>query len=182
MLKNNKSPGNDMVLAEFLKCCKPIFIDDLTLIFNYMIEKKSFPELWTEGIRSAIFKSGSKWICKNYRGVTVLSVFENVFEIATLIRLEFVSEIFEKSDRFNGGFKKGHRPSDNNFIIQGLVQRQLHLGKNLIVVHVDFSQAFDLVNRSILFCKLYRTGYRGRVVETLFDLYKKTSYRIKFRS
>ena len=55
------------------------------------------------------------------------------------------------NDRFNGGFKKGSRTSDNNLIIQGLVQRQLNLGKHLIVIHVDFSSAFDLVNRKIAF-------------------------------
>ena len=51
----------------------------------------------------------------------------------------------------------------------------------MIVIHVDFSSAFDLVNRNILFHKLCKSGYRGRVIETLFDLYKKTYYRVKFR-
>ena len=178
-LKNNKSPGKDGIIGEFLKCCKPMFAKDLTLLFNYIVEQRIFPDHWAEGLRSPIFKSGSKWDCSNYRGITVLSVFEKVFEITILARLEFVSEAFDKGDRYNGGFKKGSRTSDNNFIIQGLVQRQLHLGKSLIVVHVDFSRAFDLVNRNILFFKLYNKGYKGRVIETLFDLYRKTSFRVK---
>ena len=181
-LKNKKSPGNDGVIAEFLKYCKPFFAKDLTLMFNYMIEQRTFPDHWAEGLRSPIFKSGSKFNCTNYRGITVLSVFEKVFEIAILTRLEFFSDVFDKSDRNNGGFKKGSRPSDNNFIIQGLAQRQLHFGKNLIVVHVDFSRAFDLINRSILFYKLHTTGYRGRIIDTLYDLYKKTSYRLKINT
>ena len=109
----------------------------------------------------------------------MLSVFEKVFEIVILNRLEFISEAFNKSDRYNGGFTKGCRTSDNNFIIQGLVQRQLHLGKKLIVIHVDFSRAFDSVNRSILFYKLNKAGFRGRVIDTLFDLYNKTSFCMK---
>ena len=61
----------------------------------------------------------------------------------------------------------------------GLVQRQLNLGRPLIVVHVDFSRAFDLINRNILFYKLYKSGFRGRVIDSLIDLYRKTSYRVK---
>ena len=143
---------------------------------------KHFPENWTEGLRSPIFKSGSRSNCDNYRGITVLPVFEKVFESVILNRLQFVSDAFMKEDRFNGGFKKGSRTSDNNFILQGLVQRQLTLGKNLIVIHVDFSRAFDLVNRNILFYKLHKNGFKGRVIETLLSLYNSTSYRVKLNA
>ena len=47
------------------------------------------------------------------------------------------------------------------------------------MIHVDFSRAFDSVNRNILFYKLNKSGYRGRVISTLFDLYRKTSFRVK---
>ena len=134
-LKLNKAPGYDGVISEFLKFCKPTFCSDLTLLFNYMIVQRHFPDHWAEGVRSPIFKSGSKFNCANYRGITVLSVFEKVFEIVVLSRLEFTSDAFDKMDRYNGGFTKGSRTSDNNFIIHGLVQRQLHLGKQLIVIH-----------------------------------------------
>ena len=80
-LKNNKSPGIDGIPAEFLKTCKSSFIADLTNLFNYIIETREFPRIWTEGIRSPIYKAGSKSDCKNYRGITVLPVFE-VFPVA----------------------------------------------------------------------------------------------------
>ena len=91
-LKNNKSPGYDGVIAEFLKSCKDIFTEDLTVFFNYIMEKRKFPDAWADGLRSPIFKSGSRWKCDNYRGVTVLSVFEKVFEIAVLNRLEYFTK------------------------------------------------------------------------------------------
>ena len=178
-LKNNKSAGPDGIVSEFLKASNSLFTKDLTHIYNYIIEKKQFPNMWAEGLRNPIFKSGSKSDCLNYRGITVLSVFEKVFESISLNRLEFVSEAFKKYDRYNTGFLKGSRTGDNNFVIMGLVQRQLNLGRPLIVIHVDFSRAFDLINRNILFYKLYKSGYRGRVIDTLMDLYRKTSYRVK---
>ena len=66
-------------------------------MFNYMIEHRDFPETWTEGLRSPIFKSGAKLETVNYRGMTVLPIFEKLFEIAVQKRLEFVSEAFKKT-------------------------------------------------------------------------------------
>ena len=44
---------------------------------------------------------------------------------------------------------------------------------------VDFSSAFDLINRHILFQKLIEQGLNGRLIDTLRDLYRKTHFRIK---
>jgi len=50
----------------------------------------------------------------------------------------------------------------------------------LYICFVDFSKAFDLVNRDILFYKIIsKTGWYGRVIDTLRSLYKKTRYRVK---
>ena len=179
LLHNNKSPGIDCIPSEFLKHCRDVFSDDITQMFNYIIEHRDFPETWTEGLRSPIFKSGAKLETANYRGITVLPIFEKLFEIAVQKRLEFVSEAFRKTDRYNGGFLKGSRTTDNLFVLNGLIERQLSMGQFLIVCHVDFTQAFDRVNRNILFYKIRKSGFTGRVIDTLQNLYTKTKYRVK---
>ena len=178
-LHNNKSPGIDCIPSEFLKHCRDIISEDITELFNYIIETREFPETWTEGLRSPIFKSGVKMETCNYRGITVLPIFEKIFEITVQKRLEFVNEAFRKTDRYNGGFLKGSRTTDNLFILNGLIERQLHMGQSLIVCHVDFTQAFDRVNRNILFYKIKKFGCTGRVIDTLQNLYSKTRYRVK---
>ena len=74
-LKNNKSPGCDNIPAEFIRYCKEILLQDLTIIYNYIIESRDFPDIWAEGLRSVIFKAGQRNLVKNYRGITVLSIF-----------------------------------------------------------------------------------------------------------
>ena len=44
---------------------------------------------------------------------------------------------------------------------------------------VDFSKAFDLVNRDILFFKLIKAGWAGKLLDTVRNLYSNTSYRVK---
>ena len=60
-----------------------------------------------------------------------------------------------------------------------MIQRQLILGQSLFVCFVDFSKAFDLVNCHILFFKIMKEGWHGRVIDTLRNLYTKTHFRVK---
>ena len=70
----------------------------------------------------------------------------------------------------------GGLTSDNIFIRYGLIEWQLSLGQPLIVSHIDFSQAFDSVNRNIIFFKVKHSGFTGRVIDTLQNLNVKTRY------
>ena len=66
-LKLKKSPGVDNIPAEFIKACKEELANDLLDVFNYIIEKRDFPDRWTEGIRSAVPKGGSKRSVNDFR-------------------------------------------------------------------------------------------------------------------
>ena len=94
-------------------------------------------------------------------------------------RLAFVNEAFNKTDRYNDGFLCGSRTSDNIFVLNCLVESQLTLGKSLMVCFVDFSKAFDIINRNILLYKLSKNGWTGRVIDTLRNLYAKSHFRVK---
>ena len=68
---------------------------------------------------------------------------------------------------------------DNSFILQALIESQLCLDQNLIICVVDFSRAFDLMNRNILFYKLIQSGLHGRVINNLRNLHSKTFFRVE---
>ena len=156
-LKNNKSPGMDSIPAEFIKTCKSALCPDISLVLNYIIQLQDFPKLWTEG----------------------LPIIEKIFETIVYNRLNFVNEAFNKQDKYNGGFLAGYRTSDNIFILQGIIQRQLCVGSDLVVCFIDFAKAFDLINRHILFYKIMKGGWYGPVIDTMRSLYSKTTFRVK---
>ena len=83
----------------------------------------------TEGLRSVIFKAGQRNLVNNYRGITVHSIFGKIFEILVHFRMTFLNEAFWKVHEFNGGFLRGYRTTDNIFVLNGLVQRQIAMGK-----------------------------------------------------
>ena len=178
-LKNNKSPGIDGIPSEFIKYCKNTLVRDIVLILNYIIEKRQFPVSWSEGVRHMIHKTGNRLCPENYRGITILPIIEKIFELTVYNRLQFANEAFGKIDRNNGGFLQGHRTADNIFVLNGIIQRQLLMGKSLFICYVDFSKAFDLISRHILFYKVMSFGWKGRVIDTLRHLYQNTQFRIK---
>ena len=145
---------------------------------NYIIGLRDFPTSGVEGLRSDIFKCGSRLDAGNYTGITV-PVMEKIFETIVYHKLSFANEAFDKTDKFNGGFLPGCRTADNIFILKGLVQRQLCIGSSLVVCFVDFSKAFDFINRHILFYKIMKGGWHGPVINTLRNLYDELSFRVK---
>ena len=152
-LKNNKAPGVNCIPAEIIKHCKQHLSEQLSHAFNYIADENSktiWPEVWAEGLRSTIFKSGNRGVTHNYRGQIVLPIIEKIFEVAVYRRLSFVNGTFGKIDENNGGYLQGRRTADNIFVLQCLVQRQIVMENYIMVCFVDFSKAFDLVNRNIL--------------------------------
>ena len=178
-LKSNKSPGNDRIPAEFIQECKNILSNTIATVFNHMIEQRDFPDAWSGGIRSAVFKYGKRNVVDNFRGITILPIMEKVFEAVVYRRLAFVNDAFASHDKYNNAFLEENRTSDNLFVLNGLVEKQLTINKCLYVCYIDFSKAFDMVNRTILFYKLVSSGWRGRVIDTFRSLYGKTHFRVK---
>ena len=95
-LKNNKNPGIDSIPAEFVKSYKYTLSSDITLVLNYIIGLCDFPKAWAEGLRSSVFKSGSRLDTDNYRGITILPIIEKIFEIIVYRRLSFANDAFDK--------------------------------------------------------------------------------------
>ena len=108
-----------------------------------------------------------------------MSILEKVFEIVVCNRLTFVNEAFGKIDETNGAYLKRRRTSDNLFVQNGLIERQLILGKSLYICYVDFTKAFDLIYRHILFNKIVNLGWYGKVINIVRNLYSKTYFRVK---
>ena len=68
-LKTNKTLGLDSIPVEFIKASSHVLSPTIATVFNYIIEHRDFPETWSCGTRSAIFKSGKRNSVDNFRGL-----------------------------------------------------------------------------------------------------------------
>ena len=59
---------------------------------------------------------------------------EKIFETAVYRRLSFVNEAFEEIDKYNGGVLHDSLTSNDLFVLNGLIDKQLVLGNHNLYV------------------------------------------------
>ena len=67
------------IRAEFIKTCKSALCPDISLVLNCITQLQDFPKLWTEGLRTAVLKSGCRLNTGNYRGITIVPIIEKKY-------------------------------------------------------------------------------------------------------
>ena len=179
-LKSGKASGSDGIAIEFLKCARDYIVPCLTSLFNVILTSGEYPSSWAEGIINPIHKSGSKDDPDHYRKITVMVAVGKVFEAVLLNRLEFKNEALNHDDTYQFGFKKNCRTTDNLFLLQSIIEKQKFKKQPLYVCFVDFTKAFDYVNRQALFYKLLKRGVQGNFCQVLMNLFQKATCMIRW--
>ena len=72
--------------------------------------------------------------------------------------MNFRSEVDDIVDPNQFGFCKGCRTTDNVFIIDTLLSYYRSIKKPIFIAFIDFSKAFDFINRTFLYYKLIKMG------------------------
>ena len=130
----------------------------LKILFNKVLNSGIFPQLWSVGYISPVFKAGDAGDPNNYRGITVCSCLGKFF---TLIINEHLTKYLDKNNIiYNNqiGFRKGYRTSDHIFVLKTLVDLYTKNNKKVFACFVDFQRAYDSVWRNGLFYKLMKYG------------------------
>ena len=92
-------------------------------------------------------KKGSRTQCKNYRGISLLSVPGNSKVYATVLdkRIRAITE--EKVLEEQGAFRRKRSCIDQIFTVRQLGEKVIGKNKIMRMVCVDLEKAFDRVNR-----------------------------------
>ena len=89
-LKNNKSPGFDKIVNEYLKNSPPCLISIYCKLFNIVLRSGIIPENWTIGIIKPVYKNkGTTDNLDNYRAITLISCLGKLFTCILNNRLTF---------------------------------------------------------------------------------------------
>ena len=179
-LKNNKAPGIDGIPGESFKYTFNSIQDMLLILFNKLFTEGYFPHEWSKGIIIPIYKKGNKLEAANYRGITLLSTFSKLYVYILNNRLKQWMEYNNNVHEEQAGFRAGYSTLDNIFILHSVVQKVLSIKRRACYcLFVDFSKAFDTINRSSLFTRLKCLGVHGKLLNSIISLYKNTEACVK---
>ena len=145
---------------------------------NMSISTGIYPHKLTHAIVTPIYKA-DETDPNNYRPISLLSVFNRIFEKLMYQRLK--SFINKNNILFTSqyGFREGCSTQHAILDILNKIQNNIDKGLYSCGFSIDLKKAFDTVDHSILLHKLYHYGIRG-IINVHSFLQKRVLHLINF--
>ena len=143
--------------------------EPLTMIFNQSLLQGIVPNILKVSKVTPIHKGGNAAEPTNYRPISTLSTFTQIYE--KLIYKQLINYI-EKQNilyEFQFGFRKGQSTGLAIAEITDNLKRAIDNNLYTCGVFLDLSKAFDTVNHAILLKKLEKYGIRGLPLKWFHD-------------
>ena len=172
-LKNGKSGGIDGITTEILKADIVTTVQCLEKLFAAIWDQETVPTEWNKGLIVKILKKGSRVVCDNYRGITLLSVPSKVFSRILVQRIQDGLE--EQLREEQAGFRRGRSTTEQLFTLRNIIEQCTEWNATLFINFVDFEKAFDSIHRESLWSIMKFYGIPDkltRMVKLLYQTYE----------
>ena len=118
----------------------------LHIIFNMVWEEGKAPEDWQKVVMVAIHEKGSKKLCKNHRGISLLSIPGKVFAKILDAR---ICQVTEGQVKEQAGFRveRGCIRRDQIFVMRQLAEKTIEKDDKMYAAFIDLEKAYDKVWR-----------------------------------
>jgi hypothetical protein len=166
-LDPNKAYGPDDISPRALKEAAPAIVNSITKLFNLSLITGIFPAAWKLANVVPIYKKAEDYFTSNYRPISLLSILAKVFErvvfkyLFNYFRENFMISVWQS------GFLPGTSTVTQLVEIYDQFCKAVSAGKDIRVVFLDISKAFDRVWHEGLIYKLKGHGIKGTLLRWL---------------
>ncbi|RWS20007.1 uncharacterized protein B4U80_10763 [Leptotrombidium deliense] len=153
-LNNHSATGCDLVSVKIIKMLNNDSLQFLCDAFNHSLNFGIFPNLWKVSRISPIPKKGTN----DYRPIAVTSNISKIIEKIVHRRLyrHLIDINHFHPNQF--GFRPSHNTEAACLSIQNYAAMALEANQFCCLVSIDFSKAFDTIDRQLLLDKLFQLG------------------------
>ena len=160
----NKSTGPSSIPLKLLSLIPDLIIIPLAYIINVSLITGVYPDPLKFVKVIPIHKGGSTEDINNYRPISLLSIFDKIFEKIMHNRLYTFLEKHEILFKNQFGFRKNNSTVYALAQITEMIKESIDGGKFGCGIFIDLRKAFDTVNHEILLTKLDHYGIRGNIL------------------
>ena len=147
-------------------------------LFNMLYSTWYYPESWTTCIIVPIYKKSDRKIPGNYRGITLTSTMSKLF---TFILNKRFCDWLDNANTLSEtqfAYRKGRNTTDEVFVLNSIVSLKVKLSI-ACCAFIDFSKAFDLVARELLYRKLKNYGISKKILTIVINMYSKVKSKVR---
>ncbi len=164
-LNPGKASGPDKISYRFLKECAHSLARPFCLLFQRSLNDGIFPTLWKLSHISPVYKKAEKFFRENYRPVSLLSCISKVMErVVFNVMYSYFKRLGLLTER-NSGFKENDSTINQLIHICNNIYKGLDISRDVCLVFLDVSKAFDKVYHKGLLFKLEQMGISGNLLK-----------------
>ena len=171
-MKNKTAAGPDQLKPELYKALSEndACLQIMTVCFQEELNKDSKPEEWKIS-RTKMIPKTTKPTPKDLRPIALTNISYKLYMSLLKEKLEQFLAKTEEAIESQAGFTKGGRIEDNLLILQYCVEDSFKRKKPLIVVSVDYSKAFDSIDRAKMIEVLMKYKVHPKMIDSVAAIY-----------
>lgn len=172
--KSSKAFGPDNIPPILWK--DPVFHDLLLRYCNHTLKHLMCPKIWPKSQIIPFPKKGDLSLATNYRGISLLSIAAKIYNKLILNRLVPKVEPLLRNNQ--NGFRRGRSTLSQILTLRRIIEECKFCNLDVILIFIDFSKAFDSIDRTTMFEILELYGIPSQIVDAIKVLYTNNSSTI----
>lgn len=151
--------GSDNINSTFLILCCPFIIPYLTHLINCCLRLAVFPSAWKSAIVMPLPKVSQPDNYGQLRSISILPTMSKILEKVMAFQISGFAASNDLLPEKQSGFRRGHSCTTALADVTDGITGALDEGKASVLVLLDYSRAFDLLNYDILLSILSYNGF-----------------------
>ena len=174
----SKSNGPDNIGNLILKLNAESLGEPMTFLINKSLKDGIFPSDWKQANVTPIFKKGSRQDIRNYRPISLLSSTSKILERVVYNHLYEHCQTNNLLSKRNSGFKQNDGAVNRLLYLVDRIYKGLDDEREIAMVFLDITKAFDRVWHKGLLFKLRGFGVSGLLLAWFKSYLENRSQRV----